>query len=82
MRGGTAKGLYFLADDLPAAAVERDDLLLRVMVDQFLQVMVDQAAVTDQPSIEHSVAPAQESCVPLSAGWCRDRVLRRDIGVD
>jgi 4-oxalomesaconate tautomerase len=31
MRGGTSKGLYFLAGDLPAAAGERDDLLLRVM---------------------------------------------------
>src|SRR6201985_2309073 len=31
MRGGTSKGLYFLADDLPADADERDDLLLRVM---------------------------------------------------
>jgi len=31
MRGGTSKGLYFLAADLPAAADERDDLLLRVM---------------------------------------------------
>src|ERR1700722_233869 len=31
MRGGTAKGLYFLADDLPADAAERDDLLLRIM---------------------------------------------------
>jgi 4-oxalomesaconate tautomerase len=31
MRGGTSKGLYFLADDLPADAAERDDLLLRLM---------------------------------------------------
>ena len=31
MRGGTSKGLYFLADDLPAATDSRDDLLLRVM---------------------------------------------------
>ena len=31
MRGGTSKGLYFLADDLPADTGERDDLLLRVM---------------------------------------------------
>jgi 4-oxalomesaconate tautomerase len=31
MRGGTSKGLYFLAADLPADAAERDDLLLRVM---------------------------------------------------
>ncbi len=31
MRGGTSKGLYFLADDLPAEADARDDLLLRVM---------------------------------------------------
>jgi 4-oxalomesaconate tautomerase len=31
MRGGTSKGAYFLAEDLPADAGERDDLLLRVM---------------------------------------------------
>jgi 4-oxalomesaconate tautomerase len=31
MRGGTSKGAYFLADDLPADTAERDDLLLRVM---------------------------------------------------
>jgi 4-oxalomesaconate tautomerase len=31
MRGGTSKGLYFLADDLPADEVSRDDLLLRIM---------------------------------------------------
>jgi 4-oxalomesaconate tautomerase len=31
LRGGTSKGAYFLADDLPSAPAERDDLLLRVM---------------------------------------------------
>ncbi|MBM2619554.1 4-oxalomesaconate tautomerase [Actinoplanes sp. LDG1-06] len=31
MRGGTSKGAYFLASDLPADPAERDDLLLRVM---------------------------------------------------
>ena len=31
MRGGTSKGGYFLASDLPADAAERDDFLLRVM---------------------------------------------------
>ena len=31
MRGGTSKGLYFLAEDLPADSAERDELLLRVM---------------------------------------------------
>jgi len=31
MRGGTSKGLYFLAGDLPAELAARDDLLLRVM---------------------------------------------------
>ena len=31
MRGGTSKGLYFLASDLPEDAAERDDLLLRMM---------------------------------------------------
>ena len=31
MRGGTSKGGYFLRDDLPAEAAERDAFLLRVM---------------------------------------------------
>ncbi|WP_426570439.1 4-oxalomesaconate tautomerase [Streptomyces canus] len=31
MRGGTSKGAYFLADDLPNESAARDDLLLRVM---------------------------------------------------
>ena len=31
MRGGTSKGAYFLARDLPAAGPERDALLLSVM---------------------------------------------------
>jgi len=31
MRGGTSKGAYFLAEDLPSDPAERDDLLLRVI---------------------------------------------------
>lgn len=31
MRGGTSKGAYFLAHDLPEAVEARDDLLLRIM---------------------------------------------------
>jgi 4-oxalomesaconate tautomerase len=31
MRGGTSKGAYFLAEDLPGDVGERDDLLLRIM---------------------------------------------------
>jgi 4-oxalomesaconate tautomerase len=31
MRGGTSKGAYFLAADLPGDPAERDDLLLRIM---------------------------------------------------
>jgi len=31
MRGGSSKGAYFLAGDLPADPAERDDLLLRIM---------------------------------------------------
>jgi 4-oxalomesaconate tautomerase len=31
MRGGTSKGAYFLAENLPADIAERDDLLLRIM---------------------------------------------------
>ena len=31
MRGGTSKGGYFLADDLPAAAADRDAFLLSIM---------------------------------------------------
>jgi 4-oxalomesaconate tautomerase len=31
MRGGTSKGLYFVADDLPSDPIERDSLLLSIM---------------------------------------------------
>lgn len=31
MRGGTSKGAYFLASDLPSDVAERDALLLRIM---------------------------------------------------
>jgi 4-oxalomesaconate tautomerase len=31
MRGGTSKGLYFLAAELPGSPADRDDLLLRIM---------------------------------------------------
>jgi 4-oxalomesaconate tautomerase len=31
MRGGTSKGAYFLAEDLPADPAARDDLLMRIM---------------------------------------------------
>jgi 4-oxalomesaconate tautomerase len=31
MRGGTSKGAYFLADDVPTDPAQRDDLLLRIM---------------------------------------------------
>ena len=31
MRGGTSKGAYFLAEDLPRDPAERDDLLIRIM---------------------------------------------------
>jgi 4-oxalomesaconate tautomerase len=31
MRGGTSKGAYFLADDLPRETAERDDVIMRVM---------------------------------------------------
>lgn len=31
MRGGTSKGAYFLARDLPSDGAVRDDLLLRIM---------------------------------------------------
>ena len=90
MRGGTSKGAYFLASDLPADAAERDDLLLRIMgspdprqidgiggahpltskvavispsaldgvdVDYlFLQVVVDEAVVTDRQNCGNILA--------------------------
>jgi 4-oxalomesaconate tautomerase len=90
MRGGTSKGAYFLAGDLPADPAQRDDLLLRVMgspdprqidgiggahpltskvavvspstvpgvdVDYlFLQVVVDEAVVTDKQNCGNILA--------------------------
>lgn len=31
IRGGTSKGAYFIAEDLPGSVSERDELLLRIM---------------------------------------------------
>ncbi|MDV3125823.1 4-oxalomesaconate tautomerase [Mycobacterium sp. 21AC1] len=87
MRGGTSKGAYFLAEDLPQDDRERDELLLRIMgspdprqidgiggahpltskvavvrrtdegVDyHFLQVSVDQAAVSDRQNCGNLLA--------------------------
>jgi 4-oxalomesaconate tautomerase len=89
MRGGTSKGLYFLADDLPDQAADRDALLLAVMgspdarqidgmggahpltskvavvspgtggadVDyHFLQVVVDEAVVSDRQNCGNLLA--------------------------
>ena len=93
MRGGTSKGLYFLADDLPAEDAARDELLLRIMgspdrrqIDgmggahpltskvavvgpggpgtggdadveyHFLQVVVDEAVVTDRQNCGNLLA--------------------------
>jgi 4-oxalomesaconate tautomerase len=90
MRGGTSKGLYFVADDLPAEPAARDELLLRIMgspdarqidgmggahpltskvavvssrtdgvadVDyHFLQVVVDEAVVTDRQNCGNLLA--------------------------
>ncbi|MBB24879.1 MAG: 4-oxalomesaconate tautomerase [Geminicoccus sp.] len=112
MRGGTSKGGYFLADDLPADTAARDAFLLRVMgspdplqidgmgggdplrskvavvrpstrsgvdVDYlFLQVMVDQAIVTDAQNcgnilagvgpfaIERGLISAQDGETPVT----------------
>ncbi|MGB1157731.1 MAG: PrpF domain-containing protein, partial [Alphaproteobacteria bacterium] len=112
MRGGTSKGGYFLAADLPTDTAERDAFLLAVMgspdplqidgmgggdplrskvavvqksarsgvdVDYlFLQVMVDQAIVTDAQNcgnilagvgpfaIERGLIPAQEGETPVT----------------
>ncbi|HEV7974472.1 4-oxalomesaconate tautomerase [Amycolatopsis sp.] len=111
MRGGTSKGAYFLAEDLPVDPGERDDLLLRVMgspderqidgiggahpltskvavvsrseksdvdVDYlFLQIAVDQPAVSDRQNcgnllagvggfaIERGLVPAQDGRTPV-----------------
>jgi len=90
MRGGTSKGLYFVAADLPADPASRDDLLLAVMgspdprqidglggahpltskvavvgpatepdIDveyHFLQVLVDEARVTDRQNCGNLLA--------------------------
>lgn len=119
MRGGTSKGLYFLAGDLPADAAERDDLLLRVMgspdprqidgaggahpltskvavvsrsavpgidVDYlFLQVMVDQAIVTDKQNcgnILAGVAPFAVERGLMAAQGDETRVRIRMVNTD
>lgn len=107
MRGGTSKGLYFLAEDLPADESARDELLLQIMgspderqidgmggahpltskvavvepstagtadVDyHFLQVVVDEAVVTDRQNCGNllaGVAPfaLERGLIPAPAG--------------
>jgi 4-oxalomesaconate tautomerase len=107
MRGGTSKGLYFVAEDLPPEPAERDDLLLRIMgspdarqidgmggahpltskvavvsrsptpgidVDyRFLQVVVDDAVVTDRQNCGNllaGVAPfaLERGLIPAPSG--------------
>lgn len=124
MRGGTSKGLYFLADDLPADAAARDDLLLRVMgapdprqidgvggahpltskvavvarsaqrqtsgpvtdVDYlFLQVMVDQAIVTDKQNCGNILAgigpfAVERGLVPAGGDETSVRILMVNTG--
>lgn len=119
MRGGTSKGMYFLADDLPGDAAERDDLLLRVMgspdprqidgvggahpltskvavvspsavpgidVDYlFLQVMVDQAIVTDKQNcgnILAGIAPFAVERGLVSAQGDETKVRIRMVNTD
>jgi 4-oxalomesaconate tautomerase len=113
MRGGTSKGLYFLAGDLPADPAARDDLLLRIMgspdptqidgvggahplrskvavvspsavdgidVDYlFLQVMVDQPAVTDKQNCGNILAgigpfAVERGLVPAGGDETRVRI--------
>jgi 4-oxalomesaconate tautomerase len=119
MRGGTSKGLYFLAGDLPADVAERDDLLLRVMgspdptqidgvggahpltskvavvspsvrpgidIDYlFLQVVVDQAIVTDKQNCGNILAGIGPFAVErglVAAAGDQTRVRIRMVNTD
>ena len=121
MRGGTSKGGYFLAEDLPADAQARDAFLLRVMgspdprqidglggadpltskvavvrrsersgvdVDYlFLQVVVDQAIVTDAQNCGNILAgvgpfanrPGVTRFTRASVVWADSRTAIRSV---
>ncbi|MFL0410715.1 4-oxalomesaconate tautomerase [Microbacterium paludicola] len=119
MRGGTSKGAYFLASDLPADPAERDDLLLRIMgspdprqidglggahpltskvavvspstdpdidVDYlFLQVVVDEAVVTDRQNCGNILAgigpfAVERGLVPAAQDRTRVRIRMVNTG--
>lgn len=119
MRGGTSKGAYFLASDLPADPAERDDLLLRIMgspdprqidglggahpltskvavvspsadpdvdVDYlFLQVVVDEAVVTDRQNCGNILAgigpfAVERGLVPAAPERTRVRIRMVNTG--
>ena len=119
MRGGTSKGAYFLASDLPADAAERDAFLLRIMgspderqIDGiggadplaskvaivspsstdaadvsylFLQVMVDQAVVTDAQNCGNILAGVgpfaiERGLVAATEGTTMVRIFMENTG--
>ncbi|MCL2730835.1 MAG: 4-oxalomesaconate tautomerase, partial [Actinomycetia bacterium] len=119
MRGGTSKGAYFLASDLPSDTDVRDDLLLRIMgspdprqidgiggahpltskvavvspssapdadVDYlFLQVVVDEAVVTDKQNCGNILAgvgpfAVERGLVPSADGDTSVRIRMVNTG--
>src|SRR3977135_2539983 len=61
MRGGTSRGPYFLASDLPADASERDDVLLQVMGSGH-ELQID--GIRGGPPLTSKVAIVSPSRVP------------------
>ncbi|MFO1323728.1 MAG: 4-oxalomesaconate tautomerase [Burkholderiales bacterium] len=65
MRGGSSKGVYFLAADLPAAAPERDRMLLAVMGSPDLRQIDGLGGGDDQTSKVMIVAPSDRPGVDV-----------------
>ena len=81
MRGGSSKGLFFLARDLPGAAAERDRLLLAAMGSPDLRQIDGMGGGTDQTSKVVIVAPSARPGVDVEQLFAQVSVARDFVDV-
>ena len=81
MRGGSSKGLFFLASDLPHGAAERDRLLLAAMGSPDVRQIDGMGGGNDQSSKVVIVAPSQRPGVDVEQLFAQVSVARDFVDV-
>jgi 4-oxalomesaconate tautomerase len=81
MRGGSSKGLFFLASDLPEGAAERDRLLLAAMGSPDVRQIDGMGGGNDQSSKVVIVAPSRRPEVDVEQLFAQVSVARDFVDV-